>query len=257
MKHTTLNNKERGNVLFIILIAVALFGALSFAITQSGRVGGGALNEQNRLNASEIIAYGSDLQQAVSRLELSKNCTVTMISFENSVVAGYTNPSAPADDSCNIFDPVGGKMGYVIPNEIWMDTTQSAQPLYRELYFAPSSCIEDVGGSDDAGNVAAGAQDCSADSKANNDLIMFVPYLTKETCIAINKTAGITNTGGNPPVNSAAAWPVADTPWTGTFNEDSYRVDPTEILGHHNGCFEGNTHPAGGIYTYYHVLRAR
>ena len=249
--------KQSGNILFIIFLAVGLFAALSYALTLSGRVGGGALNEQNKLNASEIIAYGTDLRQAVSRLELTHNCTDSMISFENSTVAGYTNALAPADNSCNVFDSAGGKMAYVVPNELWMDTAQSAQPLYREIYFSPSSCVEDVGGSDTAGNTAGGAQDCSQDTKANNELIMFIPYITKETCIAINRTAGITNPGNVPPQNSDRAWPDADPKWEGTFDEDINRVDPTEILGHYNGCFEGTTHPAAGIYTYYHVLKAR
>ena len=62
-----------GNVLFLILIAVALFAALSYAVTNSGRTGGGqALSrDQAKIKASELLQYASYIQQTMTRLSYS------------------------------------------------------------------------------------------------------------------------------------------------------------------------------------------
>lgn len=67
---------QRGNILFLILIAVALFAALSFAITQSTRTSGGdSSRETAGLLAAQMIEDAADLRGYVTRaavLGLSK-----------------------------------------------------------------------------------------------------------------------------------------------------------------------------------------
>jgi len=72
--------KEKGNALFLILIAVALFAALSYAVTQSGRSGGGVDKEQAILKASQFVQYGTGLQTTVQRMTLT-GTNVTDLDF--------------------------------------------------------------------------------------------------------------------------------------------------------------------------------
>ncbi|PJF37579.1 MAG: hypothetical protein CUN55_21350, partial [Phototrophicales bacterium] len=62
---------QKGNVLFLILIAVALFAALSYTVTWSGRANEGRLNKDRaELLAAEIIQYATQMEQAITRVRI-------------------------------------------------------------------------------------------------------------------------------------------------------------------------------------------
>ena len=71
---------NRGNALFLILIAVALFAALSYAVTQSGRGGGSIDKEQESLYISEIAQYFALVESEVQKLRIVNGCSVAEIS---------------------------------------------------------------------------------------------------------------------------------------------------------------------------------
>lgn len=62
---------QQGNALFIILIAVALFAALSYAVTQSGRGGGTAQRESDTIAAAQLSQFLGLLNSAVMRMNVS------------------------------------------------------------------------------------------------------------------------------------------------------------------------------------------
>ncbi|MGB1077042.1 MAG: hypothetical protein ACPG05_01945 [Bdellovibrionales bacterium] len=100
-------SNERGNVLFLILIAVALFAALSFAVTSSSRGGGDADAEKAELDQAVSDNCVSNVQAAELKVSLLNGCASDQISYE---LEDGTNPnaSAPADESCHVFRRSGG-----------------------------------------------------------------------------------------------------------------------------------------------------
>jgi hypothetical protein len=125
------NNK--GNALFIILIAVALLGALSFAFTQSGRNANSNLSKEKVvMGAGAINAYITTLRQEVNRL-MMRGCGVTNLDWRNGYwkridgnpsVGILHNPVA-AKAGCAIFSDYGGK----IPAQV--DFSEFAAPTYE------------------------------------------------------------------------------------------------------------------------------
>ncbi len=108
--------KNSGNALFLILIAVALFAALSYAVTQSGRGGGAIDRETLQIEVARVLEYAASMQKAVERMQLINGCSDYDISFEHSFIAGYEHTPAARDD-CKIFHVDGGGISYMPPPE--------------------------------------------------------------------------------------------------------------------------------------------
>lgn len=238
---------ESGNVIFYVLIAVGLLAALSYTVAQSIRGNVSSITTQRAgLYAAEIIEYGNVMSRAVAQTRL-RGYLDTEISFENSVVSGYANASC-LESECEIFDLAGGGVHYMVPKDDWLDSAHSGQLRYGELYFHAESSAIDVGESDD-------------------DLIMFIPYLKKELCEAINAKLDLSPVTDDVPVETDGPFAV-NIKFTGSYVSAFDRkvsgdgtTGETEILyGKMAGCTEASgtaSVPASGTYHYYQVLIAR
>jgi len=227
---------ESGSALFYILIAVVLFAGLNFAVSQMNRNSAGDMSHELRqLQASEILQYARAMKTTVHGLKID-GITNTQMSFETSFLTGYTYASCGND--CKIFTPGAGNMGYATPNvDAWMDTGQNGGTNYGEWVFSGDNSITDIG-------------------TAAPELLMILPWIKKDLCMAINDLLGITNPGDDAPQDTGSA--DLATKFTGTFtaSETIGGGDP-EIEGQRAGCFQGDTAPATGTYHFFQVLIAR
>ena len=76
------NGSEKGSVIFIILIAIILFAALGYAVSNMMRGPSNIGNETAGIYASEILTYAQSVREAVHMMRISNGCDDSQISFE-------------------------------------------------------------------------------------------------------------------------------------------------------------------------------
>lgn len=104
--------RERGNVLFIILIVVALFAALSYAVTTSSRsTGQNASSEQAKISQAVLDTFTAAVNGATTRLTMRGCETIYYTPPSEQVTAG--------SKECFIFHNDGGQ---VIYQELGLDS---------------------------------------------------------------------------------------------------------------------------------------
>lgn len=231
MKSFCSPSSQRGNALFIILIAVVLFAALSYALSQGGNSTAGLEHEKTRLLASDVIDIGNNMAEATAKLRL-RGVTDTNISFENSVVSGYAN-AACTSDACKVFAFDGG-------GKDW-ETPSTGVNGNVDMGFTGSLAVTNMGTS-------------------SADLVMIVPDISYGTCVKINSLLSIDNATHTPNVIAS----VAANKFTGSYSGSPVSITGTELDGQKSGCFKITTASGtafggalSGIYVFYQVLITR
>lgn len=232
----------------MILIATALFAAVGVAMMEGSRGTTSMLtDEQEKVYANQIIAYGNEIKSVVKRLQL-RGCTDTQISFENSVDTGYANTNNPPD-KCKVFHPSGGGL-------IWMKPPEGALDSQWEVVTGITNTRFDLPAYSGNLEVVGLGTDCAAASCS--DLVLLITNLSEDICEEINTRLGIT---GDLMVDGYTNYaPYAQDPqrFKGGYlyvNSGSRLGDTaTNITGKYAGCFY-NT--GIKIPTFYQVLLAR
>ncbi len=179
-----MRSSERGNALFLILIAVALFAVLSYAVTQSGRGRGGIDKETTLLKTTQLLSFVSSIESRIQRMLLIDRINPLDLSFSATGIytLGPVATTTPdcwlsnancTTDSCQVFDAVDG-----IP----------------ALTFDASFIVDGAGiaGRPTPGHLSKKQYVISGIGTDDPDLAIVIPYLKPEICNTINKRHGIT-----------------------------------------------------------------
>lgn len=233
---------EQGNALLWILICVALFAGLSYAVSQNTRGGSTHIMEQKAdLAASEILDYGRSIKGVVQQLQIN-GCDDVEISFEQTFASGYANPNAPTDESCHVFQSNGGNLNYQAPSEDWLDkdfnSTLLTNGRYGKLYFHGGYPVENIG-------------------SAEPELTLLINFVEKNLCMTINETLNIQNLSTDAPGDTVDA-PTENSEFDGVFGNTITNKIGDDVNGYLTGKTAGcwkNTD--NDVYQFYQVLIAR
>ncbi len=223
MIKTSKQNRESGNVFLIILLGVALFGALAFVVARGMRseTATGISRRQAELAAVDILDHAQRLERAVNKLR-SRGVSENDIDFTNGVVTGYAHTPVLTGAEA-VFDKAGGGAS-------WKNPYPSANDGSPWL-FTGSTCIVDIG---------TGSAGCNSNTASDEELLAVLPNVKANVCEEINKRLHIT------PMPSGGGF--SNTKFTGAYADNA--SPPTTALN--AACFT-----VGGNYHFYYVLLAR
>lgn len=218
--------KEEGNAFFIVLLGVVLFAALMFTFSRSVRQGGENISSKHaEIAATDIVSYAQRVERTVAQL-LRRNVSESDISFENSFVAGYTNPDCSADD-CKVFSG--------IPGVIYQGPPAKANDG-SDWVFTGANYVDGLG---------------SGTGTADAELLIMLPNLLQSVCAQVNEYLGI---AGIPEEDGGSSL----TKYTGSFAAAPDNIAEngggTALERKRTGCFR---YSGDGTYRFYHVLIQR
>ena len=195
---TTQNPGEHGNVLFLILIAVALFAALSYAVTHSSQVGSGtADDETGQVSAAQLNQFPTIIRSRILRMRTNH---VQIEELEFNPPSEFTNLSST---QVGVFHPQFGTNYSTAAPNLMADEQQG------QWYFNMNFEVNHLSTS-------------STGSLAGNDLIAFLPGVKINVCQRINDLSGIFTI---PTVNNGAYFTQST-----EYMDNNYSLPSTELV---------------------------
>ena len=225
------HTRQNGNVLFLILIAVALFAALAYAVTQTSKSDSGKnIDEDALINAAQLTQYATTISAELMRMQIRK---VDLQNFQFNPPEDFADLTLPA---YGVFRSGGTTYQKAAP-------TIMANGLQGTWYFNADFEVKDVG--------------TSATGNFNgNEITAFLPGVKQTVCQKIDTDLGI---GTIPQTATATYYTTAI-----NYMDNTYALPATELVigdtvmpefaGFPYGCYHETT---SDLYIYYHVLIER
>lgn len=231
--------REAGNVLFLILIAVALFAALSYAVTQSTRSGGGdASKEKSLVSSASVTQYPASIKTAIVRMIVSNGVTANELLFHKPV--DFTDLTTAALQKRAVFYPTGGGATYT-DGPLDVSSTTTGNPWV----FNATNEVKNIGTTATSGVTTATA-----------DIIAFLPNMSASVCSKIHEQLGMSSTVNTPLTGVDITTNMDDETKTDNIpaSPGGAMITAAGVLdGQPQGCFQ----KAPGNLVYYHVLVER
>ncbi len=182
-----LKTPSKGNALFMILIAITLIAALTYAITKSDGGSANMTRERASIAADGMAAFAVNLKRAVDNMTRG-GISESAISFASASLTGYGMPdTAPRNE---VFNIGGGGVSYLDPPQ---NVNDGSQWEFSGTTAAP------------------GVRD-----DATPDLMVVFPHLTESVCRAFNRKAGYTDSTPVPTDTGACVYDTGAR-FSGTF----------------------------------------
>lgn len=223
---------ESGNILFMILLAVALVGTVTAAIQMTSRPEGANIDKETLvIRASEIQQYANELERAVA-LIMQKGVSESDLRFAHPDAPSFYGTYGSIDSDVLIFHPDGGGADYRRP-----PADISVTPdLYWEFY-----------GTTDLPEVGSGRA----------ELIAVLPDVTLAFCQRINALNGYN--AATQPVDTAACLRQGSSAYFAAgseFSSSPNTVDAASFTStpSRQGCVQC---ASDSKYHFFHVLMAR
>lgn len=227
--------EEKGNITFLLFIAVALLAALSYAVFSSGRVSEkSSAVEEVHVNSTQIVEFPIQVYSNIIRMIVA-GADQENIRFNRP--GEFETLDKP---EIGVFHPLGGGAAYSqVPADFMADGLTAGDWVFNAELEVPSIAIEGKGG---------------------NDVIAYLSGIKGSICKTINQEYGI---GDRIPVIGADLSAFYkkrmydDGEVDYEFPEGKDVPDIDDDAGSFDsqpfGCFEN----ADGTYVYYHVLLER
>jgi hypothetical protein len=212
--------------MFVVLIAVALFAALSYAMMRGTQGSQNMLtSEEANIIASEIVQYGDSLRPIIDKM-LLLNGVLDTDSPAGSGILFDAPGSGVSPLTRELFDPTGGNAPYTPP--------------------PPQACLSTCAYTFTGQILVTGVG-----SGTNYDLSMILASVPLQVCQMINVVLGLGTPASTPPTDAA----LATIPFNGTnYGTSGITLAGAGITGNHAFCYQ---EASGGPYIYVNVIRSR